>query len=85
MREQKHSTISKVMICQVGFLISPVMPEHSGQYWCTATYGDKTSEYGVSLNVLMQTRWVVCSIPTVLGKMGKLMPLTIITEAVTYL
>ena len=59
MREQKHSTISKVMICQVGFLISPVMPEHSGQYWCTATYGDKTSEYGVSLNVLMQTRWAV--------------------------
>ena len=60
------------MMCQVGFLISPVMPEHSGQYWCTATYGDKTSEYGVSLNVLMQTRWVVCSSPTVLGKMGKI-------------
>ena len=59
---KKTSTKSKVMMCQVGFLISPVMPEHSGQYWCTATYGDKTSEYGVSLNVLMQTRWVVCSI-----------------------
>ena len=41
---------------QVGFLISPVLPEHSGQYWCTAELGGRTSEYGVNLNVLMQTR-----------------------------
>ena len=41
---------------QVGFLISPVLPEHSGQYWCQARLGARTSEYGVNLNVLMQTR-----------------------------
>lgn len=41
---------------QVGFLISPVLPEHSGQYWCQAVLGARTSEYGVNLNVLMQTR-----------------------------
>ena len=41
---------------QVGYLISPVLPEHSGQYWCTAELGGRTSEYGVNLNVLMQTR-----------------------------
>jgi len=43
---------------KVGFMISPVLPEHSGQYWCVAKYGGKSSEYGVSLNVLMQTRYV---------------------------
>ena len=41
---------------QVGFMISPVLPEHSGQYWCYAKYGQKTSEYGVSLRVLMKTK-----------------------------
>ena len=40
----------------MGFLISPVLPEHSGQYWCEAQLGGRTSEYGVNLNVLMQTR-----------------------------
>ena len=38
-------------------MISPVLPEHSGQYWCVAKYGGKSSEYGISLNVLMQTRY----------------------------
>ena len=38
-------------------MISPVLPEHSGQYWCVAKYGGKSSEYGVSLNVLMETRY----------------------------
>lgn len=41
---------------QVGFLISPVLVEHSGQYWCRAEYGGRVSEYGVSLLVLLQTR-----------------------------
>ena len=41
---------------QVGFVISPVLPEHSGQYWCVARRGGKTSEYGIMLNVLTQTR-----------------------------
>ena len=39
-------------------MISPVLPEHSGQYWCVARRGGKTSEYGVSLNVLLQTSYV---------------------------
>jgi len=43
---------------KVGFMISPVLPEHSGQYWCYAKYGRKTSEYGVSLRVLMKTKYV---------------------------
>ena len=43
-------------LCQVGFTISPVTPENSGQYWCLAKYLGKTSEYGISLNVLMETR-----------------------------
>ena len=41
---------------QVGFLISPVLPENSGQYWCEARYQGQTSDYTVSLNVLTQTR-----------------------------
>ena len=41
---------------QVGFIISPVTPDNSGQYWCTAQYKGKTSEYGISLMVLMETR-----------------------------
>ena len=41
---------------QVGYLISPVLPEHSGQYWCVASRGGKTSDYGIMLNVLTQTR-----------------------------
>ena len=46
------------MIFQVGFLISPVLVEHSGQYWCRAEYGGRDSDYGVSLNVLMETSYV---------------------------
>ena len=45
-----------MLLLQVGFLISPVLVEHSGQYWCRAEYGGRSSEYGVSLNVLLQTR-----------------------------
>ena len=49
-----------ILICfsshQLGYVISPVLPEHSGQYWCRAEYGGRTSEYGVSLLVLLQTR-----------------------------
>ena len=41
---------------QAGFNISPVLVEHSGQYWCRAQYGGRDSEYGVRLNVLMETR-----------------------------
>lgn len=52
--DNKYITFSP----KVGFLISPVLPEHSGQYWCMAKYAGKTSEYGVSLNVLMQTSYV---------------------------
>ena len=48
-----------ISLPQVGFTISPVTPENSGQYWCLAKYGGKTSEYGISLNVLMETRWVL--------------------------
>ena len=46
------------MLLQVGFVISPVLPEHSGQYWCVASRGrgGQTSEYGIMLNVLTQTR-----------------------------
>ena len=51
-----------ILICflltQLGYVISPVLPEHSGQYWCVARRGSKTSEYGVSLNVLLQTSYV---------------------------
>ena len=43
-------------LSQVGFTISPVTPENSGQYWCLARYRGKSSEYGISLNVLMETR-----------------------------
>ena len=48
-----------ISLSQVGFTISPVTPENSGQYWCLARYRGKSSEYGISLNVLMETRWVV--------------------------
>ena len=46
-------------VFQVGFLLSPVMPDHSGQYLCRAEYGGRSSEYTVLLNVLPQTRWVM--------------------------
>ena len=41
---------------QVGFIINPALPKHSGQYTCTARYGGRSNEYGINLNVLMQTR-----------------------------
>ena len=41
-----------------GFLIAPVLPEHGGLYTCTASYGGKTSEYQVHLNVLPKTNYV---------------------------
>ena len=45
-----------ILIC---FLHTPVgVPEHSGQYWCVARRGGKTSECGVSLNVVLQTSHV---------------------------
>ena len=34
------------------------VPEHSGQYWCVARRGGKTTECGVSLNVVLQTSHV---------------------------
>ena len=43
---------------KVGFVISPVLPEHTGQYWCHAAYKGLTAEYGVSLNVLLETHYV---------------------------
>ena len=49
-----------ILICflltQLGYVISPVLPEHSGQYWCQASRGGKTGDYGIMLNVLTQTR-----------------------------
>ena len=54
----KCQAIALISLPQVGFTISPVTPENSGQYWCLAKYRGKTSEYGISLNVLMETRWV---------------------------
>ena len=50
------SNLRSKNISQVGFIISPVTPDNSGQYWCLAKYLGKTSEYGISLNVLMETR-----------------------------
>lgn len=41
---------------QVGYTISPVLQEHIGQYWCEARYNGKSSDYGISLNVLTRTR-----------------------------
>jgi len=43
---------------RVGFLISPVMPEHAGYYNCKASYGGRSNEYDVSLSVLPQTSYV---------------------------
>jgi len=43
---------------RVGFLISPVMPEHGGYYSCKASYGGRSNEYAVSLSVLPQTSYV---------------------------
>ena len=43
---------------KLGFLISPVMPEHAGYYTCKASYGDRSNEYAVSLSVLPQTSYV---------------------------
>ena len=54
--ELKNIETCKNMLVQVGFVISPVLPEHSGQYWCVASRGGKTSDYGIMLNVLTQTR-----------------------------
>ena len=48
-----------ISLSQVGFTISPVTPENSGQYWGLARDRGRSSEYGISLNVLMETRWVV--------------------------
>ena len=55
-RPNRTATDCHSVIFQVGFLISPVLVEHSGQYWCRAEYGGRDSDYGVSLNVLMETR-----------------------------
>ena len=55
-RREKKNKKCIIFIIQVGFIISPVLPEHSGQYWCLASRGGKTSEYGIMLNVLTQTR-----------------------------
>ena len=55
-RSDTSSQSLTLLLLQVGFLISPVLVEHSGQYWCRAEYGGRSSEYGVSLNVLLQTR-----------------------------
>jgi len=43
---------------KVGFLISPVMPEHTGMYTCNARLEDKTSEYYTSIKVLPANRYV---------------------------
>ena len=52
--DNKHISFSP----RVGFLISPVLPEHGGYYNCKATYAGRNSEYGVSLNVLPETSYV---------------------------
>ena len=43
---------------QVGFIFNPALPKNSGQYSCTAKYGGRSNEYGINLNVLMQTTYV---------------------------
>ena len=57
-RQIKYESYSQTLISllQVGFTISPVTPENSGQYQCLTNYRGKSSEYTISLNVLMKTR-----------------------------
>ena len=43
---------------RVGFLISPVMPEHAGFYSCKARFAGRSNEYDVSLGVLPRTSYV---------------------------
>lgn len=43
---------------KVGFIFNPALPKNSGQYSCTARYRGRSNEYGINLNVLMQTTYV---------------------------
>jgi hypothetical protein len=44
---------------QVGFLISPILPEHTGLYTCVAKFEGKVAKYHSNVRVLPKTRYVV--------------------------